>query len=335
MRFRSDDAAISGNLDASLVMTENTAGPADAAEAHASALEAEITRLPETARFANAGALQVYCAAADEIPLVLDEIGRLREVTYRAVGEGTGNATDRDRFDTHYLHLFVWNRARRELVGAYRMGRTDVIVASEGVEGLYTRTLFRYDRHLVERLSPALELGRSFVRAEYQRHPTALMLLWKGICTFITRYPQYRVLFGAVSISTRYSDATRDLLMAFLAQNYQDGELASLVASTHPARPAAPRPAGSGPRTVEDAEEQVRALEEGDRGMPVLLRQYLKLNARLLGFNVDPAFGDALDALMMVDLTAVDPRILRRYFGAAEAQAFLDVHAALSEHHAA
>ena len=307
------------------------------APADANTLDEDIRQLPERAKLVDAGALQVYCAEARHIPHVLGEIGRLRELAYRAVGEGTGTPADIDSFDASYQHLFLWNHLRREVVGAYRVGRTDVIVASGGVDGLYTRTLFRYDEQLLQRLPSALELGRSFVRAEYQRNHTALLLLWKGICAFIARHPQYRVLFGAVSISARYNDRTRAMLMAFLEQNHLDGALAELVSSQNPSAPIRPHDAAVGvvPRTLQEADALVSAFESDGRGMPVLLRQYLKLNARLLGFNVDPAFGDALDALMMVDLAKVDARILRRYFGPADARAFLHYHAAHSTPHAA
>ncbi len=300
-------------------------------------LDQDIRQLPETAKLVDAGALQVYCAEARTIPHVLAEIGRLRELAYRAVGEGTGTPADIDSFDASYQHLFLWNHLRREVVGAYRVGRTDVIAASGGVDGLYTRTLFHYDEQLLQRLPSALELGRSFVRAEYQRNHAALLLLWKGICAFIARHPQYRVLFGAVSISARYSERTRAMLMAFLEQNHLDRGLAELISSQNPSESVRPHDpvVGALPQTVEEADALVSKLERDGRGMPVLLRQYLKLNARLLGFNVDPAFGDVLDALMMVDLTKVDPRILRRYFGQADAQAFLDHHAAHSTLHAA
>lgn len=308
-----------------------------ATAADASALDKEIRQLPEEATLLDAGALRVYCAEASQVPQVLGEIGRLREMTYRAVGEGTGAAVDLDRFDTQYIHLFLWNHQRGEVVGAYRLGRTDLIVASAGVEGLYTRTLFRYNEELLHNLPPALELGRSFVRAEYQRNHTALLLLWKGICAFIARHPQYRVLFGAVSISARYSDRTREMLMAFLEEHYLDRAQAELISSRNPYRPARsqePR-VGAIPRTVEEADALVSKLENEGHGMPVLLRHYLKLNARLLGFNVDPAFGEALDALMMVDLAKVDSRILRRYFGPADARAFLEHHTAQFSAHAA
>jgi putative hemolysin len=190
---------------------------------------------------------------------------------------------------------------------------------------------------LLQRLPPALELGRSFVRVEYQRHHTPLLLLWRGICAFIARHPQYRALFGAVSISARYSDQTREMLMAFLEQNHLDRALSELVSPENAPRSTRPkdRPGATVPRTVEEADTLVSRLESDGRGMPVLLRQYLRLNARLLAFNVDSAFGDALDALMTVDLAKVDLRILRRYFGPADARAFLQYHAAQSAAHAA
>jgi putative hemolysin len=294
------------------------------------ALAADVSRLPMDSKLLASGAFDVYCAEARSIPRVLAEIGRLRERTFRAVGEGTGKPADLDAFDASYLHLFVWNRERSEVVGAYRIGRSDQIVASAGVAGLYTRSLFRFDEKLIHSLPPALELGRSFVRQEYQRDPSGLMLLWKGICAFVQRHPQYRVLFGAVSVSARYSDRTRAMLMQFLEQNHLD-PLSEYVAPRRP-YPVTPSmdPSTLIPRTIEAAEALTSQFEGPGRPMPVLLRQYLKLNARALGFSVDPSFGDALDALMMVDLLRVDIRILRRYFGRQGADAFLEHHLATS-----
>jgi putative hemolysin len=181
-------------------------------------------------------------------------------------------------------------------------------------------------------VSPALELGRSFVRAEYQRNHNALLLLWRGIGRFVTDHPEYRTLFGAVSISARYADVTRDLLMRFLEQNHLDRDAAALVQPTHaPVRPHPPAAAGLGTLSADAANRLVTQREADGKGMPVLLRQYLKLNARLLGFNVDADFGDALDALMMVDLTIVDRAILKRYFGAKETAEYLARHRAASE----
>ena len=289
----------------------------------------DIAKLPATALLVESGEYQVFVSAARQIPSALREIGRLRERTYRAIGEGTGRTLDLDRFDDDYLHLFLWDRAQRQIVGAYRIGLTDRIMASRGVDGLYTRTLFRYDERLIARLTPALELGRSFVRAEYQKDYSPLLLLWKGIGQFVSRHPQYRVLFGPVSISSRYSDSSHQLLMSFLRQNHLDRDLAELVDAINPdtdTRTSAP--STTIPHNIDEANRLVAQAEADGKGVPVLLRQYLKLNARLLGFNVDAEFGDALDALMMVDLTAVAPAILTRYLGRTGAADFLARHVA-------
>ncbi|MFN7983565.1 MAG: GNAT family N-acyltransferase [Vicinamibacterales bacterium] len=291
----------------------------------ADAVAWDIAKLPTSACLVASGEFQVFVATARQIPAALAEIGRLRECTYRAIGEGTGRTLDLDTFDEDYLHLFLWDRARRVIVGAYRIGQTDRVTAERGVEGLYTRTLFRYDERLIARLSPALELGRAFVRAEYQKDFSPLLLLWKGIGQFVVQHPRYRVLFGPVSISARYSDSSHNLLMAFLEQNHRDHDLAELVRAVNPAQP---RSAASTtvPKKLEETNALVAQSEADGKGVPVLLRQYLKLNARLLGFNVDPDFGDALDALMMVDLTNVAPGILHRYLGRTGADAFLAHH---------
>jgi putative hemolysin len=300
----------------------------------ANTILAEIEHLSNESCLVDSGAFQVFLAEARRIPAALHEIGQLRELTYRAIGEGTGRQLDLDSFDDRYLHLFSWDRERKRIVGAYRIGRTDRILATEGVEGLYTRTLFRYDERLIARLSPALELGRSFVRAEYQKNYNALRLLWKGIGQFVVRHPQYRVLFGPVSISSRYSDSSHRLLMAFLQQNHLDRDLADLVEAINP-RLVNPAPAPAIPRSVDEANRLVAEAEGDGKGVPILLRQYLKLNAKLFGFNVDPQFGDALDALMMVDLTTVDTAILNRYLGRQEAAQFLARHRATQSAHAA
>ena len=278
-------------------------------------LERDVAALPVEARLVSSGKLSVYCAAAARLPNVLREIGRLRELTFRAVGEGTGQLVDVDRFDEHYEHLFVWNHESREIVGAYRVGRTDRIVRDHGIEGLYTSTLFRYDQRLLDRMGPAFELGRAFVRAEYQRSFSGLLLLWKGIGRLLAGAPEYRALFGPVSISNRYQDGSQRLLRAFLAQNHLDRDLDGLVTAVNPpATPTAPPRGSAAVADVGELDALIKRLE-GSQGIPVLLRQYLRLNATLLGFNVDPVFGDALDALMMVDIGRIPMPLRLRYLG--------------------
>ena len=294
-------------------------------------LESEVDALPAEQRLADAGEFAVCFARAPQIPTVLREVGRLREIAFRAVGEGTGRARDLDRFDEYYLHLFVWNRARREVVGAYRVGLSDEILPRFGRDGLYTSTLFRFDDELLDAIAPALELGRSFVRPEYQRAFAPLMLLWKGIGLFVARHPRYRRMFGPVSISNEYASLTKQLLIAFLTINNSLPALARLVKPRNPPRFAPGRRfdamlAGSVVRTIDDADALVAEIESDRRGVPVLLRQYLKLGAKLLAFNVDPDFGDVLDGLMLIDLLDVEPAVLNRYMGRENAAEFRAFH---------
>ena len=288
----------------------------------------EVAALSNESRLVDTGLFQVFCVRAEQIPAALREIGRLRAITFRAVGEGSDRAIDLDRFDARYLHLFLWDNGKKQIVGAYRIGQTDRIVADAGVDGLYTRTLFRYDECLIRRMpAPALELGRSFIRAEYQKNYNALLLLWKGIGRFIARHPEYRLLFGPVSISARYSDASQQMLMSFLQRNHFAAEFGGLVSALHTPRvAAAPETAVPASQSLDEVNRLVEQAEADGKGMPVLLRQYLKLNARLLGFNVDPAFGEALDALMLVDLTTVDLPVLNRYLGRTDTKQFLAYH---------
>ena len=277
----------------------------------------EVATLPADCLLVENGDHRVYCAPADAIPHTLDEIGRLREITFRAVGEGTGNARDLDSYDGHYEHLFVWSQKRAELVGAYRVGRIDEIRRKHGRRGLYTATLFHYRDPFFQLLGPALELGRSFVRIEQQRSFAPLLLLWKGIGEYMARNPRYLRLLGPVSISNDYRDLSRQLLVEFLRSHCLDSLLGALV------RPAFAVPRGRMVQTLaaevamlghlDALAALVEDIEPDRKGVPVLLRQYLKLGGRMLAFNVDPAFNNAIDCLLMVDLRQTDPRVLRKY----------------------
>jgi len=298
-----------------------------------SILSDEIAALPQSSVLIESGPWAVYCADAGAVPRVLQEIGRLRELTFRDVGEGTGRERDLDRFDRHYRHLFVWHRERQAIAGAYRVGATDRIVEAHGVSGLYTRTLFRYPRRLLSQMGPSLELGRSFVAPDFQRDYQPLLLLWRGIGRLVANEPRYRRLFGPVSISAEYGAMTRHLLARFLLANRYSTDFGALVRAKRPLAASAPDAPDAFVRStvaerLDDVDEIVRELEAGRRGMPVLLRQYLKLNAKLLGFSVDPAFGNVLDGLVVVDLLDVDRPLLARYLGKDGSGRFLAWHAA-------
>jgi len=297
----------------------------------ASRLAAEVAALPAEQQLICSGEFVVYHAASEQIPHLLREIGRLRELTFRAVGEGSGHALDLDLYDNYYHHLFLWQQQKRELVGAYRLGLGDQIAARFGKRGFYTHSLFRYRRQLLDRINPALELGRSFISPTYQRSFSPLLLLWKGIGAFVAAHPRYRILFGPVSISNDYQSLSRQLMVQFLQDQRMAPELARLVKPRQPFRDAAgdlARPEYAGIQDIEALSELISQIEGDAKGAPILLKQYLKLGGQLLGFNIDRQFGNALDGLIMVDLLATDQKVLQRYMGSDGAAHFIAWHQA-------
>lgn len=285
-------------------------------------LAAEIAALPADTLLHTHGAFQVRCVHKEQARLVLREIGRLRELTFRGHGEGTGQPLDLDGFDDHYRHLFVWQTERREVVGAYRIGASDEILENHGVAGLYTSTLFRYRPQLFDEVGPALEMGRSFVRPEYQKSFAPLLLLWQGIGSFLVRHPRYRILFGPVSISRDYSDFARQLMTRSLAEQVAAPELARYVAPRVPVATRLPRLKGcprslatTFTRNIDSVHALIAEIETEQKGIPVLLRHYLNLGGKILAFNLDPEFSDVIDGLVLVDLEQTERRTLERYLG--------------------
>lgn len=295
------------------------------------ALAREVDELPEECLLVEASPLKVFLATRERIPNMLREIGRLREVTFREVGEGTGRSMDIDGFDDHYRHLFLWNDKRKELAGAYRLGLADEIVRDRGVDGLYTSTLFQYQPGFAEKLGSAIEFGRSFIVPQYQKKQSCLALIWRGIGEFIVRNPRYHILFGPVSISQDYHAVSRALMVQFLQQHKMHEDLSGLVS---PRRPFVAPSLGSmdaqsirnALRDIDDVSVLISEIEDDGKGVPVLLRHYLKLNAKLISFNLDEHFSDVVDGLIVVDLLATDPRLIKRFLGADGTETFLRRH---------
>jgi putative hemolysin len=290
----------------------------------------EIDNLPEEDHFGDSGTFSVYISRPENIPGVLAEIGRLREVTFRAAGEGTGSKLDLDAYDGHYRHLFIWNRKDEEVVGAYRLGLTDEILPAKGLDGFYTRSLFEFNEHMLHELGPSIELGRSFIRPEYQRRFKPLMLLWRGISNFAARNRRYRYSFGVVSISNDYRDLSRNLMTQFLMNTTRLPKYEQLVRAMTPYVPSDPTPIDgllARCNTIEDVDAIVQELEPDENGVPVLVRQYLKLEAKLLApFNIDHGFADVIDGLMLVDFMQVERRIAHFYLGKELASQFRTFH---------
>jgi putative hemolysin len=273
----------------------------------------------------------VYYAKAQEFPTVLQEVGRLRELTFRAAGEGTGKGSDLDHFDRYYTHLVLWSKLQREIVGGYRLGLTTEILPHFGVPGLYTSTLFRYHSKFFESIGPAIELGRSFVRPEYQKQYVPLLVLWKAIGRYVGLNPRFAVLFGAVSISERYNRLSRELIFRFFQGKGTNDGLASLVAPRSPFRPRPILPAiGDGfcrcIRDLDHLADPIADIENDGKGIPILIKHYSKLGGRMLSFNLDRNFSNVLDGLVLVDLRRSDPSLLGRYMGEGELTSFRKYH---------
>ena len=275
-------------------------------------LEREIASIADL-RINQQAEFDLYLAGSHRIPHILREIGRLREETFRAVGEGTNKPIDLDEFDLYYDHLFLWDREKRCLVGAYRIGDGKRIMSRYGKRGFYTHTLFRMDRHMEKVLRKSFELGRSFIAMEYQRQRLPLYMLWRGLLLHITAHPDHQYLIGPVSISGTYSRFSRALIMEFAQQHHYDPEMAAHVTPRNRFKVKAEKADSETlvQAATADLKRMDRLIAEVDpkeTAMPVLLKKYLLLNARIIGFNRDPRFNDALDGLMVLDLTKLPER---------------------------
>ena len=249
----------------------------------------------------------VYCVPSKIIPNILNEIGRLREITFREVGEGTNHSIDIDEFDLYYHQLFIWDNVEARIVGAYRIGKGKEILAHYGRRGFYLHSLFRISEELEPVLNESLELGRSFIIPEYQRKPLPLFLLWKGILFFLLKNSEYRYLIGPVSISNNYSKISKDLIIRFIMANHLNWKMARYVKPRNSYKFKSNNPdinilMDNMDHNIDRLDKTIGELDELNSGLPVLLKKYIKLNAKIVGFNVDPKFNNCLDGLIVLDL---------------------------------
>jgi putative hemolysin len=259
---------------------------------------------------------EVYISPCSEIPSIIQEIGRLREITFREVGEGTNKSTDLDEYDIYYNHLFIWDKESKMVVGAYRIGKGDEIFYSYGKKGFYVNELFKIKEKFYPILRQSLELGRSWVRKEYQQKPLPLFLLWKGILKYLIDNTQYRYLIGPVSISNNFSKLSKSLIVDFIIKNHFDHELAAYV------RPRKKFKLDfskidkdlllESNETLKNLDSLISEIESSKMKVPVLLRQYLGLNAKLISFNIDPKFSNCLDGFILVDLKNIPKEMLEK-----------------------
>ncbi len=271
----------------------------------------EVNKLRDTdCRLLQSKNYEVFFTEANKIPNVLHEIGRLREVTFREVGEGTNESIDLDKYDQYYHHMFLWDDETKQIAGAYRMGLGSEIFPKYGMEGFYLNDLFRFESELHEMMQNSIEMGRAFIIKDYQQKPMPLFLLWRGIIHTTLRYPEHKYLLGGVSISNQFTDFSKSLMIEFMKSNYYDPYIAQYV---HPKKEFKVKLKDADKDFIFDETEAdlnkfdkiIDELEPGSLRLPVLIKKYIKQNARLVAFNVDPLFNNAIDGLMYIRIADI------------------------------
>ena len=272
---------------------------------------AEVDALRNTdCRLLQSKNYEVFFTEAPKIPVILHEIGRLREVTFREVGEGTNESIDIDKYDKYYHHMFLWDDDAKQIAGAYRMGLGSEIYPKMGIEGFYLTGLFRFEPELHDMMHKSIEMGRAFIKKDYQQKPMPLFLLWRGIMHTTLRYPEHKFLLGGVSISNQFSNFSKSLMIEFMKSNYYDPYIAQYV---HPKKEFKVKLKDADKDFIFDEAESdlnkfdkiIDELEPGNLRLPVLIKKYIKQNARLVAFNVDPLFNNAIDGLMYIRIADI------------------------------
>ena len=288
-----------------------------ASEIRTEVIQGELEKLREKdCRLLESKNYEVFLAQEKDMPFILKEIGRQRELTFRAIGEGTNNSIDLDKFDYYYHHLFLWDNAEKKIVGAYRMGMGSEIFKNYGIDGFYLQDLFGFEPELYGMMQQSIEMGRAYIVKEYQQKPMPLFLLWKGIVHTTLRHPEHKYLIGGVSISNQFSNFSKSLMIEFMKSNYWDPYVAQYI-----------RPKKEFKVKLNDADKEfifdeteadlnkfdrlIDEVEPGSLRLPVLIKKYIKQNARVVAFNVDPLFNNSVDGLMYIKIADLPESTVR------------------------
>jgi putative hemolysin len=260
----------------------------------------------------------IYLYQHDTSSSVMREIGRLREIAFRAVGEGTNKRRDIDKYDNDYYHLILWDKEDLEIAGAYRFGDAKHLVQSKGVSGLYSSTLFTYSEIMTPYFEQGLELGRSFVQPKYWGK-RSLDYLWYGIGAFLKKHPEYRYLFGPVSLSNAYPKPAKDLLIQFYSAHFGQSsksraKAAAKVPYLLPIKSISPF---KGEDYKQDFTHLKHLLANMGLAVPTLYKQYSETydegGVEFVDFSIDAEFGDCIDALVIGDISMMKQKKRSRY----------------------
>lgn len=276
----------------------------------------ELARIPQSILF-ESGDYRCYLASPSDIPHTLRELARLREIVFRAVGEGSGKALDTDIYDTYYKHLIVWNVPKQEIAGAYRIGLGyELMARPEKENAFYTSSLFQFQEGILPYLPKAMELGRTIVTPNYQRDVTTLKLLLSGILTAAVRLGvQYAI--GPVSTTNDLPLFYKSLIYHYILKNHALPEADKLLLPTHPLHPdflrVDPDQLLAACHSVDDLDRLVHTLSDSRFRLPVLMRKYISFGANILDFNVDPDFNDCVDGFVLLDFKKMPEKTFRAF----------------------
>jgi hypothetical protein len=276
-------------------------------------LAKEIAALPPSTKLLSRGSFDVYLVQAASSPELMHEIGRQREITFRSVGEGSGKTVDIDAYDTYYFNLFLWQREDEEIAGGYRLGPGAEIFEAHGVGGFYLNSLFEIKAGFNPYLKKSVELGRSFITEKHQKNYLPFFLLWSGILVYLLHNPGYQYLIGPVSISKYYSEVSKSIIVSFVKKFFFDEELAKFFTPRQPYYPCIEDIDFDRLVTdkIRDLESFLSEIEPNHIKVPMLIRQYTKMKACFVSFNLDPDFSDVLDGLMVLDIQNIPPEIIQ------------------------
>ncbi len=297
---KTQDRAVGGRKE-----VENEAFPVDPG-----LLERELEAVSAERLLIRIGDLCLFCAPTYAIPLTMREILRLRKETARTPREAKSPDMENEEYDGLYDCLFVWDAAARTITGAYQIGYGDALLDGLGFEGFYAYSMFEFSRHLNDVLRQSIEVGYSFVVGDARRRSQTLLLLWRGILQVLLRNPAYRYLMGPVSMPGGYAMAAKWLLVDYIRANHWNGELARYVVARSGIG-ALGRPAAMdeelirGVSSAEEIDKLIRDVEPSGQGMPVMMKKYLQLGGRVMGFHIDPMLDNALDVMLVLDLCDV------------------------------
>ena len=277
-------------------------------------LISEIKALPNEQLLLENKEYSVYFGYQSQLPLVVQEIARLREIVFRMHNEGSGEALDTDKFDATYTHLFIVKNTEHKIVGAYRMGLTDKLTEKQGPAGLYLQKMFNFKPSFVNQQGPCMEMGRSFLVPEMQGSYQGLLLLWKGIGRFAAKFPQYRTLYGTVSISKLFDPRSVKLI----EQGLIDIQSASQVEAVNPFEFTSHIEIDELAQKV-NLKDQLSAflmsIENDGKDIPVLARQYLKMGAKFHALGIDKSFNHTPGLLLSVHFPSAPEKLLKLYVG--------------------